>query len=139
MANPPVSVLNYKKFLAQEKIMGTKCKKCNNVDLPARPLCSKCTSPDVDWVQMKGTGKVVAFTTIHVGTTFFKERGYDQKKPYAFSIVQTDEGPCVSAQLVGVDANRPTETIKVGMPVKATFLKSMEKEQERIDLGFEPA
>src|SRR4030042_4799431 len=103
MVNPPVSVLNYKKFISEEKIMGTKCKKCNNVDLPARPLCSKCTSPDVDWVEMKGTGKIEGFTAIHVGTTFFKERGYDQKKPYAFCVVQTDEGPSISAQLVGVD------------------------------------
>jgi len=138
MANPPVTIQNYRKFFAEGKLMGTKCIKCSNIDLPARPLCSKCTSSDVDWVQMKGTGKIAAFSTIHVGTSFFKERGFDSKKPYAFCIVQTDEGPCVSAQLVGIDANKPAETIKIGMPVKVKFIKSMEKGMERIDLGFEP-
>lgn len=139
MAEPPISVNNFKKFLNEEKLMGSKCAQCSNIDLPPRPLCSKCTSVDVDWVEMEGTGTVAAFTTIHVGTTFFKARGYDQNNPYAFCIVQTPEGPCVSAQLVGVDASTPAESIQIDMPVKVKFIHTLENEQDRVDLGFEPA
>ncbi|HMF31199.1 MAG TPA: Zn-ribbon domain-containing OB-fold protein [Candidatus Lokiarchaeia archaeon] len=139
MADPAITVKNYKQFLAEEKLMGSKCGACGNIDLPARPLCSKCTSPDVDWVEMAGTGTIAAFTTIHVGTTFFKNQGYDMNKPYAFCIVETPEGPCVSAQLVGVDESTPAESIQIGMPVKVKFLHSQENDQDRVDLGFEPA
>ena len=43
----------------------------------------------------------------------------------------------VSAQLVGVDESKP-DTIKIGMPVKVTFLETEIKGETKVDLGFEP-
>ena len=118
--------------------MGTKCKKCGETYVPVRKLCVKCNSVDMEWVEMSGKGKIAAFTSITVGTPFFVEKGYDRKNPYCFSVIQLEEGPMVSGQLVGVDEKNP-ETINVGLPVKAKFLETELKGETRIDLGFEPA
>ncbi|MHA1338110.1 MAG: hypothetical protein ACTSPW_20640 [Promethearchaeota archaeon] len=77
-----------------------------------------------------------------VGTKFFVDKGYSMKKPYCFSVVQLEEGPMISGQLIGVDElelqkKDPKEFI--GTSVKATFLETpIEGDNPRIDLGFEP-
>ncbi len=134
-----ITINNYLKYLSERKLMGSKCKKCGQVDVPARKLCSKCIKPATEWTEMSGKGKLAAFSSINVGTPYFVKKGYDRKKPYVFSVIALDEGPMVSAQLVGVDESHP-ETIKVGMLVKVKFLKvEVEGLPEKVDLGFEPA
>ena len=119
--------------------MGSKCKNCGAMYVPPRKICVKCNSTDFEWIEMSGKGKLAAFSCIGVGTTFMVNKGYSMKKPYCFSVVELDEGPMISGQLVGVDESKP-DTIKVKMPVKVTFLETEIKGDEpRIDLGFEPA
>ena len=132
------TIESYLEFLRSKKLMGSKCKKCGEIYVPVRRLCTKCNSVDMEWVEMSGKGNVAAFTSITVGTPFFVSKGYDRKNPYCFSVIQLEEGPMVSGQLVGVDEKNP-DTINVGLPVKTKFLETELKGETRIDLGFEPA
>lgn len=133
------TVYNYLDYINNKKLMGSKCKKCGAMYVPPRKLCVKCNSTDSEWIEMSGKGKIAAFSCIGVGTTFMVSKGYSMKKPYCFSVVQLDEGPMISGQLIGVDESKP-ETISVEMPVKVTFIETEIKGDEpRIDLGFEPA
>ena len=132
------TIESYLEFLRSKKLMGSKCKKCGEMYVPVRKLCTKCNSVDMEWVEMSGKGNVAAFTSITVGTPFFVTKGYDRKNPYCFSVIQLEEGPMVSGQLMGVDEKNP-DTINVGLPVKAKFLETELKGETRIDLGFEPA
>ncbi len=133
-----ITIQSYLEYIANKKLMGSKCKKCNAMYVPPRKLCIKCNSTDMEWVEMSGKGKVAAFSCIGVGTTFMAEKGYSMKKPYCFSVIKLDEGPMISGQLIGVDESKP-ETIKIDTSVKVTFLETEIKGDEpRIDLGFEP-
>ena len=133
-----ITIQSYLEYIANKKLMGSKCKKCNAMYVPPRKLCIKCNSTDMEWVEMSGKGKVAAFSCIGVGTTFMVEKGYSMKKPYCFSVIKLDEGPMISGQLIGVDESKP-ETIKIDTSVKVTFLETEIKGDEpRIDLGFEP-
>ena len=129
---------SYLEFIQNKKLMGTRCKECKELYIPVRKLCTKCNSANMEWVEMSGNGELAAFTSITVGTPYFIEKGYDRNKPYWFSVIKLEEGPMVSAQLVGVDESKP-DTIKIGMPVKVKFLESELKGETKIDLGFEPA
>ena len=131
------TIKSYIDFLAEKKLMGSKCKDCGAMYVPIRKLCTKCNTANMEWVEMSGNGKLAAFTSITVGTPFFVEKGYDRKKPYCFSVIKLDEGPMVSGQLIGVDESKP-ETINIGMPVKATSIETDIKGETRVDLGFEP-
>ncbi|MHA1731471.1 MAG: Zn-ribbon domain-containing OB-fold protein [Promethearchaeota archaeon] len=134
----PFTVKSFKDYINEKKLMGSKCKSCGNIDAPVRMICSKCQSTDLEWVELSGKGTLAAFSCISVGTTYFSKLGYSMKKPYCFGIVKLEEGPHVSAQVVGVDETKP-ETISIGMPLKVTFLERTIDEETRSDLGFEPA
>jgi len=131
------TIQSYLEFLQNRKLMGSKCKKCGALYVPIRKLCTKCNTANMEWVEMSGKGELAAFTSITVGTPYFIQKGYDRNKPYCFSIIKLQEGPMVSAQLVGIDESKP-DTIKIGMPVKVKFLETEIKGESKIDLGFEP-
>ncbi|MBY8982205.1 MAG: Zn-ribbon domain-containing OB-fold protein [Candidatus Lokiarchaeota archaeon] len=133
----PFTIESYLENIQNKKLMGSKCKDCGEMYVPIRKLCTKCNSTNMEWMEMSGEGKLAAFTSITVGTPFFIKKGYDRKKPYCFSVVTLNEGPMVSAQLVGVDESKP-ETIEIGIPVKVKFLESEIDGKTRVDLGFEP-
>ena len=132
------TIQNYLEFVQNKKLMGSKCKDCGAIYVPVRKLCTTCNSLNMEWVALSGKGELAAFTSITVGTPYFIELGYDRNKPYCFSVIKLEEGPMVSAQLVGVDASKP-DTIKIGIPLKVKFLENELKGETKIDLGFEPA
>lgn len=119
---------SFYQFLAEKKLMASRCKKCQALHLPPHPICTKCSGNDMEWVEMKGNGKLAAFTAVAVGPTFTIEEGYDRNNPYLVGIVQLDEGPKVSSRIQGLDAKKP-EAIKVGIPLTVDFLEPEEGKQ----------
>lgn len=119
--------VSFYRFLDENKLMGSRCKQCTALYLPPRPICIKCHSSDMEWVQMKGAGKLAAFTTIAVGTSLMVEAGYDRNKHYCSGIVKLDEGPRISAQILGVDAQNPA-SVRIGTPVTVRFVKRKNKQ-----------
>ncbi|KKN51602.1 hypothetical protein LCGC14_0620930 [marine sediment metagenome] len=132
-----ITVQNYLEYIDSKKLMGSKCKKCSTTYVPPRKLCIKCNSTDLEWLEMTGKGKLAAFSCIGVGTTFMVRKGYSMKKPYCFSVIELDEGPMISGQLIGVDESNP-DTISIGTPVKVSFIETELTGETRVDLGFEP-
>lgn len=131
------SDISYEQFLNEEKLMGSRCQKCSSLFVPPRPTCIECHSSEMEWVEMKGDGKLVAFTSIAVGPPFMIEEGYDREHPYCTGVVELEEGPRVVARIEEVDASKPA-TIKVGMPLTVKFLHRGEGENLRTFLAFKP-
>jgi uncharacterized OB-fold protein len=138
MEDRPFSDIAYKQFLAEERLMGSKCKECDALFLPPRPICVKCYSSDMEWVEMKGKGKLSAFTCISIGPPSMIAEGYNRKNPYCSGVVEVDEGVRVDARIEGVDTKKPEE-INVGMPLKVKFLHRGEGMDQKTYLAFEPA
>jgi len=111
---------SFYKFLADKKLIGSRCKKCHALYLPPHPICQKCYSNDMEWVEMKGSGKLAAFTAISVGPTCTIAEGYGRNNPYLVGIVKMDEGPKICGRIHGIDAKNP-ERIKVGTTVEVEF------------------
>ncbi len=132
------SDISYEQYLNENKLMGSRCKKCGVLYTPPRALCIKCYSSEMEWVEMKGDGKLSAFTCIAVGPPFMIDEGYDRNHLYCVGVVELDEGTRVDARIEGVDTNKP-DTIKVGMPVSVEFLHRGEGEELMTYLAFKPA
>ena len=133
-----ITIQNYLDYIQSKKLMGSKCKKCDALYVPPRKLCTACNSTDLEWKEMSGKGKIAAFSCIGVGTTFMVKKGYSMKKPYCFSVIQLDEGPMVSGQLLDVDESNP-ESILIGTPVNISFIETeLPGGETRVDLGFKP-
>jgi len=133
---------NYLDFLAEEKLMGSKCKKCGNLFVPPKKFCNKCQSTDMKWTQFSGDGELETYSLVHVGARYFSAQGYGMRKPYCFGVIKLKEGPRVSAHVVG--PNREWEydpnNFKIGLPLKMKILHvEIEGQPPKIDLGFKPA
>lgn len=125
----------FNKFLSEKRLMASQCSKCKAMYLPPRPLCIRCYDGEMEWVELKGKGTLVAYTVIAVGPTFMIEEGYDRKNHYCSGIVQLEEGPRMSARIIGVDVKKP-DSIKIGTPLEVDFLERGEGENKKTFLAF---
>jgi uncharacterized OB-fold protein len=137
MEERPFNDISYEQFLNEEKLMGSRCKKCGALSVPPRSICIKCYSSQMDWVEIKGKGKLAAFTCISVGPPFMIAEGYDRKRPYVSGVVALEEGTRVVARIEGVDGSKP-ETIKIGAPLQVEFLHRGEGDNLTTFLAFKP-
>jgi hypothetical protein len=138
MEERPFSDISYEQFLNEEKLMGSRCKECGALYAPPRPICIKCYGTEMEWVQMKGKGRLAAFTCISVGPPFMIAEGYDRKNPYCSGVVELEEGVRVVARIEGFNTNKP-ETIKIGTPLTVEYLHRGEGENLTTFLAFRPS
>ena len=138
MEDRPFSDISYEQFLKEEKLMGSRCKACQALYMPPRPICIECHGAEMAWVEMKGEGKLAAFTCISVGPPFMIAEGYNRKNPYCSGVVELEKGVRVDARIEGVDTQKP-ESIQVGMPLIAKFIHREEAQEGQTYLVFEPA
>jgi len=132
----PFSDISFEQFLTEEKLMGSKCKGCKARYVPPRPICIECHGSEMEWVELKGEGRLAAFTCISVGPPAMIARGYHRKNPYCSGVIELAEGARVDARIEGVDTLKP-ETILVGIPLKAKFIHRADG--EKTELVFKPA
>ena len=122
MNEMPFTAASFDQFLSQKKLMASKCQKCGTLYLPPRPICLKCYCNEMEWVELEGKGKLIAFTVIGVGPPPMLAAGYDREHPYCSGIVELEEGPRISAQILGVDVVHP-ENIKIGTTLTVDFVE----------------
>jgi len=138
MEERPFNDISYERFLSEDKLMGSRCSKCGVLSVPPRSVCIKCYGSGMEWVEMKGKGKLAAFTSIAIGPPLMIKEGYDRKHPYVSGVVELDEGVKVVARIEGVDGSNP-ETIRIGTPLKVEFLHRGEGEKSMTFLAFRPS
>ncbi|MBA4180625.1 MAG: hypothetical protein C0506_08570 [Anaerolinea sp.] len=89
------------------RLMLMKCADCGAFRLPSRHHCDECLSPTFTWEQASGRGTVRTFGVMHQRY----HPGF--ALPYNVTVVELEEGPRITTNLVGID----NADIRVGMPV----------------------
>lgn len=110
---------------ARYRLMAARCRGCDRVDFPPRPVCLDCGGHDFAQEPLSGKGEVYARTVIARGSspTEFHEQ-QDIIGSYAVALVQTQEGPRIVTQLTDVDP----ATVEIGMPVNAVLRRIYRQE-----------
>lgn len=103
---------NYNEALKQDKLLGLKCRACGAITVPPAIICRQCNSPDMDIVELKGSGKIRTFTTVFVAA-----EGRESEVPYVIVLVELDEGPWLMGNLDGIDPKTASMEI-IGKKVK---------------------
>ena len=97
--------------LKQGKLLYQRCGACGHAWLPAREDCPNCLSPENDWVEASGRGKLVSWVIYHVPFN----KAFAGKLPYNVAVVELDEGPRAITNIVnpddGLKADRPVELV----------------------------
>ena len=90
--------------------------------------CPDCGSVNLDWEDSSGRGTVYTYTIARRPT----QRAFAEAGPYVIAVVELDEGPHVTTNIVGCDP----EEVTIGMPVEVTF----EPERDGVAIPlFQPA
>ncbi len=115
--------------LANRKLLGTRCRKCNYTWATPRLACTHC-GRETDWVELPQEGRVHTFTTCYFGSEeFLKET------PFHLVLVEFDGvDTLLLARLIGVE--EPGD-IRIGMKIRAKFRRN--SQFKPTDVYFVPA
>ena len=120
-----LSIPNFWRLQKQRyRLIGNKCKGCSTLYFPQRKLCLNCGKTEFEESRLSGKGKIASWTVIRAAPSGFES-------PYSVGVVQLEEGPLLTAQLVG-----PRDKIATGKPVKAVFRRLLQNEDGLIVYGF---
>ena len=111
---------SFYEYLKDGQLMGVHGRAGNNLSAEPRPTCPSCHSRDVEWHRFSGQGRLGTFTCISVVPDVMARQGYGRNNPYCSGIVILEEGPRISAKILGVDAANP-QNIPTGMALAADF------------------
>lgn len=115
---PGVSVPRFWREIPQRyNLIGNKCSKCGWINFPPRSICPECKDRELGLVKLKGGGEVVTYTVIRAAPP-----GFEELVPYVIAIVQLEEGPRITAQVVDCSP----EDISIGAKVRSCFRKIAE-------------
>ena len=95
------------------RLVVQRCATCGALRLPPRVLCSACLGREATWEEVSGRGEVFSWNVMHQ----VYHPGFAAEVPYAVVIVQLEEGPKITTNLVGC----PVARITIGMPVEVMF------------------
>jgi len=102
----------YNEALKQNKLLGLKCQDCGAITVPPKMVCRKCSSPNMEAVELTGKGKIKTFTTVNVAP-----EGREGEVPYIIVLVELDEGPWIMGNLIDADPSNADMEI-IGKRVK---------------------
>jgi hypothetical protein len=96
-------------YLEEGKVMGSRCKECGLVFFPPRADCYKCFSSDMEWFDVTGKGKLMAYSKLKYAPV-----GFDEDLPYCIAVL--DYGDYKIFGRIASDISE--DEIKLGMEMK---------------------
>ncbi len=120
---------------SHRRLVGTKCPSCRNVLVPARGNCDVCFVPTGQVVDVAGTGRLQAFSVIHLEFV-----GQTRKPPYVYAEINLDGSATRLIHNVGgFDIARAEEILSIGMKVRAVWKEDAPARGTLADIDyFEP-
>ena len=104
------------------------CTNCGKWHFPARLVCDKCGGREFETQVMQRTGTILTHTIIRVPPS-----PHADQAPYAMAIIEMDDGPRVTTQVVDYEEGE----LAIGQRVKLEFRKiSAEGHHGIIDYGY---
>ena len=92
--------------LEKGKVMATRCKDCGLIFFPPRADCWQCLTNNVEWMEVKGTGKLVTYSKLEYAPV-----GFGDDLPYRIALL--DYGDYKVFGRIADDV--PEENVKLGM------------------------
>lgn len=94
-----------------------RCADCGEHVFIPQPLCTRCQSDALAWVESAGRGTLYSFTTVH------RPPHPAFEVPYVVAIVTLDEGFHVLSNLVDCAPG----DLRIGMPLEVTFRRASDE------------
>ncbi|MBM3228807.1 Zn-ribbon domain-containing OB-fold protein [Candidatus Parvarchaeota archaeon] len=114
--------LTWRRIPERYMLKGNCCTNCKTNYFPPRKICSKCRRlGKIEPRQFVGRGKIYSFTEVSAPPV-----GFELEVPYVLALIELEEGPLVTSQIVDCKAS----DVRIGMPVEMVFRKIQEDGEE---------
>jgi uncharacterized protein len=137
MAEHDIDTATYKLNIDAHKLVGSRSGEGRTMYVPPRPIDPDHVNDRMELVELSGQGRLLSFSVVPVASSEMIAAGYGRDNPHCVGIVKLDEGPSISAQIVGVDTKAPG-SITIGMLMQAEFIERMGGETQHTILAFRP-
>jgi uncharacterized OB-fold protein len=97
----------------QKRLVFQRCKECSEFLHPPRPMCHKCHSYDLEWVESTGKGKIYSWVV------FTREVNPLYRVPFEVVVVEMEEK---GVRFISNMAEGNPEDLYFGMPVEVVFV-----------------
>jgi len=101
----------------EKRILGLRCPQCRRVYLPPRPVCADCYHELTEWVEVKDTGIIEAYT-VSYHPIVDPVTGEPKPIPYGMALIKLDGAySSLNHYLSETDLTK----LRVGMRVRAVW------------------
>jgi uncharacterized OB-fold protein len=122
----------FRKLKDKGQFLASRCESCGTAYLPARIFCERCLVDIEGTFQVPGTGKVYAFTVVHLNMD-----ESPKKEPAIVALIDMDG---TDSRMVHYLTGVKPGDVKVEMPVKAVLKAKKDRKGHIEDIvGFKPA
>ena len=113
--NPDVHTRPFWEACRRRELRFQRCAACSRFRHPPLPGCPHCGATAVEWVQVRGRGRVFSYTIVHHAAL----PDLRDAVPYNVVVVEFDDAP--GARLVTNVLGVGPEEVRVGMEVELTW------------------
>lgn len=138
MADTTITTATYTDHINAHSLVGSRSGAGRTIHVPPRPIDPEHVEDAMELVDLSGKGRLVSFSVVPIASTEMIAAGYGKDHPHCVGIIALDEGPSISAQIVGIDVQHP-ETVVLGTPMVAEYLERATGEKKKTILAFRPA
>jgi uncharacterized OB-fold protein len=109
------------------RLWATRCGNCNLTHFPPKKVCHKCFGEINAWVEVKHTGKLISFTTVH----YYEKNVHIKEPPFNFGLIKVDGADTAFIHLLGECRGGQ---LKVGLEVEAVF--QLDRTANILDISY---
>ncbi len=99
------------KGLSEKKLLIQKCSKCGNLQFYPKPICVKCSSVELDWVESSGEGTIYSLTNIN--RVIMNSKEFNEEVPYTIASIELKEGVRLYGRIINSGGREPSIGDKV--------------------------
>ena len=110
---PSAESLAFWEAAKRKQLLLQKCRACGRFWFPPSARCHHCLSPDHEWCEVSGEGRIYSFVTYHR----LYHPAFEKDLPYVVAIVELAEGPRLLTNIVGT----PWHDVRCDLPVRVVF------------------
>jgi uncharacterized OB-fold protein len=111
--------------LGKSNLIGSRCRNCQEVIFPQRPICLNCFAKALEEVALSSRGRLFTYTINHQGPREFPT-------PYASGYIDLPEGVRIYSLLTDWE----TKGLKIGAEMELVIEKIKEDNEGNIVLGY---
>ena len=100
----------------QGKLLIQRCSDCSSHYFPPSPVCPKCSSKHVSWVEASGRGTLYSFVIAQTPWPY-----WPSQQPMSVALVDLVEGVRLISTVV--DCEQTPESLEIDMPLLATWTR----------------